>query len=69
MQRNVGQTDRVIRIVLGTIILMLGIGYRKAWGIIGFILILSGITQRCLCYVPFGINTRRKPCLALFRKR
>jgi hypothetical protein len=58
MHQNVGDTDRYIRIALGTLILGLGIGHRKMWGLVGLALILTGLCRRCCLYLPFGIDTR-----------
>ncbi len=63
MKKNVGQTDRIIRIVVGIILLSLLFildGGLKWIGLLGIILIGSGIINFCPVYLPFGINTRKK---------
>ncbi len=64
MNRNIGTVDRVVRIVLGVIVIAVGLWYRSWWGLIGLPLIATGIVGFCSLYVPFGINTcgiRRAP--------
>ena len=57
MQKNVGQTDRIIRIVVGVVILLLGVVFKNWWGIIGVIPLATGILRWCPAYLPFGIST------------
>ena len=57
MKKNVGTVDRVIRIILGLVILALGYKNQSWWGLIGLIPLLTGIMGSCLLYVPFGIST------------
>lgn len=57
MQKNVGNTDRMIRIIAGIIILALGAYYGSWWGLVGLIPLFTGITQSCVLYKMLGINT------------
>jgi len=57
MKKNVGSIDRVIRIVLGIVIIALGIYYKSWWGVIGIVPLLTATMNRCLVYLPFGIST------------
>jgi len=61
MKSNVGKTDKIIRIVLGLAIIVVGIVGGSWWGLIGFIPLLTGLIGWCPVYVPFKINTQRKP--------
>lgn len=58
MQANVGNIDRIIRIVIGLALigatLMGAIG---AWGWIGLVPLLTGIFSRCPAYKLLGMNT------------
>ncbi len=58
MQANVGNIDRIIRIVIGLALigatLMGAIG---VWGWIGLVPLLTGIFSRCPAYKLFGLNT------------
>jgi len=60
MKCNVGATDRLVRIIAGLIILLLGLIYRNWWGLIGLIPLLTGVFRFCPLYLPFKINTEIK---------
>lgn len=57
MKCNVGGADKIIRIILGLVILGLGFGYGSWWGLVGLIPLLTGLAGRCLLYIPLGIST------------
>ncbi len=59
MEKNVGTIDRIIRIVVGLVILGIGYAYGSWWGIIGLVLILTGSLGWCPAYMPFKINTNK----------
>ncbi len=62
MQANVGTADRVIRIVVGLVLLSLLVvleGNARWWGLIGLVPLVTGLAARCPMYVPFGIDTCR----------
>lgn len=60
MKRNVGNLDRIIRIILGPIIGAAGIIFNSWLGLFGIIPIVIGLTGACGLYLPFGINTRNQ---------
>jgi len=64
MKCNVGGVDRIIRIVLGIIFIILGFSTTGTlaliFDIIGVILLLTAIIGFCILYVPFGINTCKR---------
>lgn len=57
MKANVGSVDRIIRIVIGIIILAVGFQYRSWWGLIGIVPLATGIVGFCGLYTVFGIST------------
>ncbi len=64
MLKNVGKTDKMIRIILGAILLILGLfmlhGALKVPAIIvGIVLIATAFLGVCLLYLPLGINTNK----------
>jgi hypothetical protein len=59
MKANVGGIDKAIRIVVGLIIIALGIIYKSWWGLVGVPVLLTGLFNFCLGYVPFGLSTRK----------
>lgn len=57
MQRNEGQTDRIIRIVLGVVIAILGIVFGSWWGLIAIIPLATGALGWCGIYQLLHIST------------
>ncbi|WP_280771451.1 YgaP family membrane protein [Salipaludibacillus daqingensis] len=60
MKSNVGSSDKVVRIVLGIVLLSLLFlvdGALKWFGLIGIVLILTALVNFCPLYRLFGINT------------
>jgi hypothetical protein len=57
MKKNVGNTDKWIRIILGTIIVVLGIINQSWWGLVGIVPLATAFMGVCPAYLPFGIST------------
>jgi hypothetical protein len=55
--KNVGSADRVIRLILGLVIIGIGYYYQSWWGAIGIVPIFTALIGWCPAYLPFGINT------------
>lgn len=60
MQCNVGNTDKVIRLVLGAAIIAAGVYYQSWLGAIGLVPIATALIGWCPAYLPFGISTCKK---------
>ena len=61
MSKNVGATDRIVRIVAGVGILSLAfVGPHTTWGYIGLIPLVTGLIGWCPAYRLFGIRTCAK---------
>ena len=60
MKTNVGNTDRLLRIVAGVVVLGLGLYFQSWWGIIGLVLLLTGVFRFCALYTMLGMNTRKR---------
>ena len=61
MKRNVGNVERVIRIIVGLIVVSLVfVGPQSAWGWLGLIPLATGLTGWCPPYSLLGINTCKK---------
>ncbi len=58
--KNIGGTDRVIRVMIGVGILAAGLVFQSWLGLIGLIVIGTVFMGVCPIYLPFGINTRKK---------
>ena len=57
MKKNMGKADRLIRVLLGVIILAAGWYYQSWWGAVGAILLLTAFMSWCPIYVPLKIST------------
>ncbi len=56
---NIGKKDRIIRFIIGSSILGLGIYFQSWWGIFGVFQLATAFTRWCPAYMPFKINTSR----------
>jgi len=59
MKKNMGKTDRWIRVIIGLAIIAAGIYFKSWWGLIGIIPLATSLISTCPLYLPFGISTRR----------
>ena len=57
MKKNIGKTDKVIRIILGLVIGAVGVYFQSWWGLLGLIPLLTAFVGTCGLYLPFGIST------------
>lgn len=56
--KNVGTVDRVLRIVLGLILLSLVfVGPQTLWGLIGIVPLATGLLSTCPAYSLLGMKT------------
>lgn len=59
MKPNVGSTDRIIRIVIGLGIAIGGIVFESYWGLIGVVILATGVYRFSLIYSLLGIRTNK----------
>ena len=57
MKCNMGKTDRIIRGVIGLIVITIGLNLQSWWGVIGIILLGTALVGWCPIYLPFDIST------------
>jgi hypothetical protein len=61
MSRNVGNIDRLIRIVVGLVLIALSLsGTIGLWGWIGILPLLGGLVGWCPAYTLFHISTCKR---------
>ena len=60
MESNVGSTDRIVRLILGLVIIGLGIAYSSWWGLIGVVALATAAISWCPAYRLIGMSTRGK---------
>ena len=59
LKRNMGKTDRTIRVVVGLILIAnVFVGLQSPLGWIGVILLVTGLTDICPVYNLLGISTK-----------
>ena len=62
MQVNVGPVDRVLRILVGLVLIGLAAtGRIGSWGWIGLVPLLTGIVRVCPAYSILGVKTCAAP--------
>ncbi len=57
MKCNVGLVDRMIRLILGAVIILVGALFKSWWGLVGVVIFITGLIGWCGLYVPLKINT------------
>ncbi len=60
MKCNVGPIDRLLRIIAGLIVAILGVIFDSWWGLVGLVPLATGLFKWCPAYVPFNISTAKK---------
>ena len=55
---NEGSVDRVVRVILGLVLLSLVfVGPKTLWGLVGLVPLFTGLSGVCLIYRVLGIST------------
>jgi hypothetical protein len=54
---NVGKSDRIVRVVLGLVLIALGVYFNSWWGTIGLIPLVTAALGWCPLYLPLGLTT------------
>jgi hypothetical protein len=58
MNANVGMIDRVLRVVVGLVLLSLVfVGPKTLWGLVGLVPLLTGLARFCPAYGLAGVST------------
>lgn len=61
MKSNIGGIDRILRIVVGLVLMSLAAtGAIGAWGWVGFVPLATALFRFCPAYTILGINTCSK---------
>jgi hypothetical protein len=60
MKRNVGSTDRILRLLVGIGIAIVGVIFESYWGLVGVVLMATAIFSLCPIYLMLGIRTTKK---------
>jgi hypothetical protein len=57
MKCNIGKTDRIIRALIGLIVIAVGVYLKSWWGAIGLVPLFTASIGWCGLYTLFGIST------------
>lgn len=60
MKVNIGSTDRILRLVAGIGIAVVGVIFESYWGLIGVVLLATAVFRLCPIYLLLGMNTIKK---------
>jgi len=61
MKKNIHSIERIVRIIIGLVILsLIFVGPKSLWGLIGIMPIFTGVTGWCPPYQVLGISTCKK---------
>jgi len=60
MKKNVGSVDKVIRIILGVVIITFGIYNQSWWELVGLVPLFTAFITWCPVYSLIGVSTDRK---------
>ncbi|WP_346862417.1 DUF2892 domain-containing protein [uncultured Draconibacterium sp.] len=60
MKCNVGSVDRLVRIVIGLLIAIVGVVFDSWWGLVGIVPLATGLFKFCPLYLPLKISTEKK---------
>jgi hypothetical protein len=55
--KNIGKSDRAIRIALSIVIAVLGVYYHSWWGLLALPLIMTALVSWCGLYTLLGVRT------------
>lgn len=55
--KNVGNLDAVLRVLIGSLIVIAGFVFENWWGLAGLVLVVTGGLSWCPIYKVFGIQT------------
>jgi hypothetical protein len=57
MKVNVGSLDKVVRVVVGLVIIGVGLAFKSWWGAIGVIPLVTAAVGFCPLYTLLGVST------------
>ena len=62
MKKNLGKWDRLLRIIAGTVIMVISLYYQSWWALLGLALLVNGLSGRCGGYALLGISSAKPVC-------
>jgi len=59
MKSNMGSVDRILRGIVGVVVIALGFNFQSWWGALGVIFLFTALVSWCPLYMPFKISTKK----------
>ncbi len=59
MKQNVGNIDKIVRIILAIVIAALGIYYQNWWGLVAIVPLVTAFMGFCPIYPIFKVSTKK----------
>ncbi len=59
MKKNVGNADKILRVIIGIGIIGAGVYYQSWWGAIGAIPIVTAAINFCPAYAILGLSSNK----------
>lgn len=60
MKKNVGSVDRLVRLILGLVIIAWGVYAECWWGLVGIVPLMTGLLNYCPFYCPLKLSTIKR---------
>jgi predicted RND superfamily exporter protein len=57
MKQNIGPLDKIIRLLIGSIIIALGVVFKSWWGLLGILPVFTALIGWCGLYQLLGKST------------
>ncbi len=57
MKCNVEKTDKIIKVIMGLIVIAAGVFFKSWWGLVELLSILTAVVSWCPAYVPINISS------------
>jgi hypothetical protein len=59
MNKNMGKVDKIVRLIVGIVLVGIGIIFKSWWGVIGVIMLATSFVSFCPLYLPFKFSTKK----------
>jgi hypothetical protein len=59
MKENIGLVDKLVRFLIGSVIIVLGMYYQNWLGLLGLLPIFTAVIGYCGLYAIFGVGTAK----------
>lgn len=60
MKQNVGNIDRIIRVIIGLALIVFAVFTQNWWGLVGIVPLLTAVVKFCPAYSLLKVSTNKK---------